>query len=241
LLHRNRDREFTVHRGPFPIAYDAGMLGHVLALYAGKERSPEHPRWISGEMGGQVLELRRTLLPRIRVFTNLREMDILDFASNTGSTTAVLAETAVGSRITSVDTDLSRLEITRRRLRHHGLLDSAHLLRILPVTQCGDLPLSRESFDFVLASEDSHRTPPVSLHEPLVLELWRVLRPGGWLFVRGLRHTGNRHVMEPLREAGHAFDRPGSADRPFGFSLAAIGLHTDHLCLRKPDAEELGA
>jgi 2-polyprenyl-3-methyl-5-hydroxy-6-metoxy-1,4-benzoquinol methylase len=204
------------HLGPFPIAYDGGMLGLVLAMHAGSESMPEHRRWIHEHMGGRVVALRERLLPQIRAFTNLREMDILDFGCGTGSTTAVLAEAAVGSRTTGIDIDARGLEIARRRLRHHGVDQSIELLRVPPVSRAGDLPLRSESFDFILANAVLEHVVPVAARPQVVLEMWRLLRPGGLLYIsetpnplcpaRGRRGMTYWGVVRPLRKSGARFE-----------------------------------
>jgi SAM-dependent methyltransferase len=155
----------------------------VLEMHRGSEGLPLYDSWIREHLGGRVLAFRERLIPNILVFTDLRGLNILDFGCGTGSTTVVLAEAARDSRILGVDIDPRSLEIARLRLQHHGLDRRVGLERIPPVRNPGDLPLEETRFDFILANGVLEHVTPFRLRSILLLELWRLLRPGGLLYV----------------------------------------------------------
>jgi ubiquinone/menaquinone biosynthesis C-methylase UbiE len=167
----------------YPIAYGDQMLCLVRDMHAGSESLPGYPRWIAEHMGGRVLAFRARLLPQMRAFTDLRGLDILDFGCGTGSTTVVLAEASEGGSLTGIDVDQRGLEIAALRLRHHGLEARVRLQHIAPVSQCGDLPLPGASFDLVLANGVLEHVVPFAVRPQIVLEMWRLLRPGGLLYI----------------------------------------------------------
>jgi SAM-dependent methyltransferase len=173
----------AARRAAHPIAYDAAFLEAVLDYHSGAEALPGYAGWIHDHMGGRVVEFRGRLLPQILAFTDLHDQDVLDFGCGTGSTTVVLAEAAPSCRVTGLDIDAAGLEIARARLRHHGLLDRVELRRVDPVGRAGDLPLPDASFDFVLANGVLEHVVPFAARPQVVLEMWRLLRPGGRLFV----------------------------------------------------------
>jgi SAM-dependent methyltransferase len=167
----------------YPIEYDDVMLARVRAMHAGSESLPGYPRWIDEHMGGRVLAFRARLLPQILAFTPLCGLDLLDFGCGTGSTTVVLAEAAPDARLTGLDVDGPGLEIAALRLQHHGCRERVRLQKIEPVRRAGDLPLADASFDFVLANGVLEHVVPFSSRPQVLLEMWRLLRPGGLLYL----------------------------------------------------------
>ncbi len=159
------------------------MLELVTRMHAGAEGLPFYREWIDGHMGGRVLTFRERLMPQIRAFTNLRGMDVLDFGCGTGSTTVVLCENAESSRITAMDIDPHSLEIAALRLRHHAMEDRVTTHRIPAVRRIGDVPVESGSFDFILANGVLEHVVPFSTRPQVILEMWRLLRPGGMLFI----------------------------------------------------------
>ena len=167
----------------YPIAYDAAFLARVRAFHAGAEHLPGYRHWIDEHMGGRVVTFRSRLLPHIRAFTALRGLDILDFGCGTGSSAVVLGEAAEGGTLTGIDVDAAGLELARLRLLHHGLASRVRLQAIRPVTGAGDLPYADASFDFILANGVLEHVVPFSTRPAVILEMWRLLRPGGLLYL----------------------------------------------------------
>jgi SAM-dependent methyltransferase len=173
----------VVRQARHPIAYDSAMIERVLDMHTGSELLPRYATWIDAHLGGRVVEFRERLLPNILAFTDLRGMDVLDFGCGTGSTTVVLAEASPGARILGLDVDAPSLDIARMRLRHHGLEERVALQVIPPVAHRGDLPIEAGSFDFILANGVLEHVTPFAVRPQVVLEMWRLLRPGGMLYI----------------------------------------------------------
>lgn len=165
----------------YPITYDAGFLERVLDFHAGSEPLPGYAGWITDHMGGRVETFRGRLLPHIRAFTDLRGLDILDFGCGTGSSLVVLGEAARASRLTGIDVDVRGLELAAARARHHQV--EATLQSIQPVTRAGDLPFADARFDFILANGVLEHVVPIATRPQVVLEMWRLLKPGGLLYI----------------------------------------------------------
>ncbi len=174
---------------PYPIAYDAEFLRQVRDLHAGSESLPGYNHWIHEHMGGRVVTFRARLVPHIHAFTPLRNLDVLDFGCGTGSSLVVLGEMANGGTLTGIDVDRRGIQIAALRVRHHGLADRAVLQAIEPVQKPGDLPFASESFDFILANGVLEHVVPFSTRPAVILEMWRLLRPGGLLYLTETPNT----------------------------------------------------
>lgn len=113
----------------------------------------------------------------IRVLLGLKPgQTLLDVAAGTGRIAIPLAEK--GIRVTLFDISHAMLSLAR---------ENAEAKRI-GALQCTEgslrsLPFADERFDAVIANRFLHLYP-VSLYRPFVLEMWRLLRPGGVLLVQ---------------------------------------------------------
>jgi 2-polyprenyl-3-methyl-5-hydroxy-6-metoxy-1,4-benzoquinol methylase len=175
LAHRLR----TAH----PIPYEDEMLRLVEHMNAAAESPAAFRQWVEDHMGGRVLAFRQRLMPQILAFTDLRDLEILDFGCGTGSTTVVLAESTEDGRITATDIDRQALEIAALRFRHHGVEHRIRIQHIPPVVEVGDLPFQDERFDFILANGVLEHVVPFSARPKVVLEMWRILKQGGLLCI----------------------------------------------------------
>lgn len=168
---------------PLPIQYSAEMVQLVERMHAGAERLPGYAGWIADHLGGRVVAFRQRLVPQILAFTDLRDLDGLDFGCGTGSSTVALWERAERGRWTALDVDRDGLEIARLRFRHHGMEGRVTLHAIEPVQRVGDLPFASASYDFILANGVLEHVVPFATRPAVVAEMWRLLRPGGLLFI----------------------------------------------------------
>lgn len=113
----------------------------------------------------------------IERFTTLQDKELLDFGAGCGGSSLILAR--LGARVTSVEPDASYVRVARLRARDTGLAD-----RITPlhVPDTRRLPFEGETFDVATANGVLEHIPP-AWRGACLMEMWRVLRPGGFLFV----------------------------------------------------------
>lgn len=134
--------------------------------------------------------------------------DVLDVGCGTGRNANALSE--LGNRVVGIDIAPTAIRLARERAR--GGAGAA-------TYQVGDIgapyPFLDASFDLVLdvtsSNSLSEKERVIMLHE-----IQRVLRPGGYLFVRGLCKDGDKHAKNLIRQS------PGSEMDTY--RIDALGL-----------------
>ena len=95
------------------------------------------------------------------------------------------------TRLVGLDISPDMVAIARNHTREFGLADRAeHLLG-----SADAIPVADSAFEAVFTSRSLHEWLNPRL---LLTELWRVLKPGGTLFVSDLRRDLPRSVCNPL-------------------------------------------
>jgi SAM-dependent methyltransferase len=122
-----------------------------------------------------------------RRYGPLRDQTIVDLGCGPGFYTRALR--ALGARVVPVDNDPDEMRLA-------GDPPEAALL-----ADAGNLPLERNSVDGVFCSNLLEHTPAV---EPVMAEIERVLRPGGWAFISWTNWYSpwGGHDMSPYQYLG---------------------------------------
>lgn len=151
---------------------------------------------------------------------DLKNAGVLDAGCGTGRASKILSER--GSNVTSVDLGYNLVKLTKEKAD----TDTAQV-------SITELPFSSDSFDIVFCSEVIEHIP-----DPLqgVNELWRVLKPGGWLSLStpnylwqypvrfaskiGLRpYKGYENFLRPARLRNHILELGGKIIEHRGIHL----------------------
>jgi ubiquinone/menaquinone biosynthesis C-methylase UbiE len=138
---------------------------------------------------------------------------VFDAGTGTAQIPIELLSRGFAAQIVAADAAASMLELARRNIEQAGYAD-----RIEPVLRdCKALPEVAGTFDLVMSNSIVHHIP-----EPagVLAECWRILKPGGLLFVRDLfrpeyevtlnqlvqQYAGdaNAHQQQLFRESLHA-------------------------------------
>lgn len=119
-----------------------------------------------------------------RLGVDLGDKTILDFGCGAGASSVILCRLG-GKKIIGVDCAKGELEIARLRARDCALTDRLEFLYVAPTHE---LPFKSESFAVVFCNGVLEHIPPTE-RSRYVVELWRLLAPGGYLFVH---ETPNR-------------------------------------------------
>lgn len=117
--------------------------------------------------------------------------DCLDLGTGTALIPIEICQRSEAIRFLALDASIPMLELARYRLELSGTTDRIQLVH-------GDVKqLSFEDsfFDAVISNSLVHHLPnPIEM----LVEAWRVLRPGGWLFIRDLSRPSAVEEVERL-------------------------------------------
>lgn len=146
-----------------------------------------------------------------------RGQDVLDLGTGNAAIPVCLCQADRSVRVMASDASPAMLDMARYRIEMAGLRDRIQL-------HCGDakqLNFSDAYFDSVLSNSLIHH---LAAPESVLDEAWRVLRPGGWLFVRDLVRPESAERVEAL-VAEHAGNEAPAAQQLLRQSLyAALSL-----------------
>jgi 2-polyprenyl-3-methyl-5-hydroxy-6-metoxy-1,4-benzoquinol methylase len=119
-----------------------------------------------------------------RFSIDLHNKTILDFGCGSGASSIILSKLG-GKKIVGVDFAKDSVEIARLRARDSAVQDRVDFL-CMPETR--KLPFQDESFTLILCNGVIEHIPPAE-RDVYIIELWRLLAPGGYFFVH---ETPNR-------------------------------------------------
>jgi SAM-dependent methyltransferase len=134
-------------------------------------------------------------------------MRILDAGCGTGRNLVYLLR--AGFDVWATDRDAAAIEGVRRLAASLAPALAADRLRVEPVERAS---FADASFDVVVSSAVVHFAADHAHFDAMVDEMWRVLAPGGFLFVRLASSIGMPDRMTPLGTPGR-FRLPDGSDR----------------------------
>ncbi|MCP4164793.1 MAG: class I SAM-dependent methyltransferase [Chloroflexi bacterium] len=154
--------------------------------------------------------LNNTITP----VTTLDGKIVLDFGAGGGASAINLCRLGA-SKVHGVDIDADLIGMAEMRVEEYGLDDR---ISFHPAKDTTRLPFEADTFDVVVCSAVLEHIRPADRQAHLA-ELWRVLQPGGYLFIMG---TPNR--LWPID--GHTTCLPLVPYLP----LNVLGKYTLHKC-----------
>jgi ubiquinone/menaquinone biosynthesis C-methylase UbiE len=167
-------RAASVKPPAFP--YSDEFKNHIRSMLHDREGTADYDAWFHMAQA-RVDFQRRNFLPSLHRFVDCRDQRVLEIGCGTGPTTVVLA--VQGARVVATDIDPRMTEATRLRVRDHGLSDR---VESLTVDRSDRLPFADATFDLVVVNGVLEHVPPAE-RAGILRDLWRVVRPGGHLFV----------------------------------------------------------
>ena len=143
-------------------------------------------------------------------------LNVLDAGTGTAQIPIELASRrtlAAGLVITATDLAEEMLKVAAENVAAAGMSDAIQLERV----DCKAMPFGDASFDAVMSNSIVHHIPePVAVFR----EMWRVLKPGGLLFVRDLLRPDDEATLNGLVET-YAGDENEHQQKMFRESLHA--------------------
>ncbi|NLE75336.1 MAG: class I SAM-dependent methyltransferase [Chloroflexi bacterium] len=160
-----------VQRSRFETTYSRELIEALLEA--------KGPTWLRDEIdrAENPQRIAQPLLDLVGRFATLGDAQLLDFGAGCGGSSLILAR--AGARVTSVEPVASYAQVIGLRARDAGLSDRIAALHV-PDTR--SLPFADHRFDLITANGVLEHIPP-ALRRSCLQEAWRVLRPGGLLFV----------------------------------------------------------
>ena len=142
-----------------------------------------------------------------------RNGHVFDAGTGTAQIPIELMRQGFSGTVTASDLAESMLVVARRNVQTAQLSESINLV----LRDCKQLPESDATYDAVMSNSIVHHIP-----EPrsVLTELWRVLKPGGLLFVRDLVRPRTTESLEHLVST-YAGDANEHQQRMFRESLHA--------------------
>lgn len=158
---------------------------------------------LSSDESEDLAKFVRWLSRQKKDFPLAKSFDVLDLGTGNGRNIIFLAR-ELGARGTGFDISTAAIAEARRAGQDLPLTFEARSI-------AGDLPIEDSSRDLVLDMMTSHFLK-ASERQYLRDEIHRVLRPGGWLFMKTFLRDDDLHTERLLRE--FPADEPGSYIHP---------------------------
>jgi ubiquinone/menaquinone biosynthesis C-methylase UbiE len=117
--------------------------------------------------------------------------DCLDLGTGTALIPIEICQRKDGVRFLAMDASIPMLEMARYRLELSGCMDRIQLVH----GNAKQLNFEEHFFDAVVSNSLIHHLPDP---REMLSEAWRVLRPGGWLFIRDLFRPETAEAVEKL-------------------------------------------
>src|SRR5262249_44438263 len=116
---------------------------------------------------------------------------VLDVGTGTAQVPVELCRQRAGAQVIAIDAAEHMLAVGQRNVEAAGLIERARVQRC----DAQSLPLTAGDFGAVISNSIVHHIP-----EPIAVlrEMVRVLRPGGWLFVRDLMRPPDEEALRHL-------------------------------------------
>lgn len=131
---------------------------------------------------------------------------VLDVGTGTAQIPIELCRRALDAHVVAIDLAEHMLSLGRQNVARAGLTSRIELRRVdAKLTQ-----LDGGSFPTVMSNSIVHHIPEPSV---VLAEMWRLVAPGGWLFVRDLSRPDDEGTLDALvaRYAGEPPSDPAAA------------------------------
>lgn len=119
--------------------------------------------------------VKNNLLNLIYRFTSLNGKKVLDFGSGSGASSVILARE--GTSVIGIEPNNDLIKIAKLRARDSGVGNKVEFIESMQ-----KLPFGDRTFDIIIFNAVIEHIHPKE-RRATIKEIWRVLRPGGYLFI----------------------------------------------------------
>jgi ubiquinone/menaquinone biosynthesis C-methylase UbiE len=153
------------------------------------------------------------LLAKLQLKSTASPIQILDAGTGTAQIPLELMGRGIDAAVTATDLAEQMLIVAQQNVIAAGFAKSIYLV----LADCKQLPDANGTYDVVMSNSIVHHIP-----EPLqvLAELWRILKPGGLLFVRDLMRPDDQTTLDELVQT-YAGTSTGHQQQMFRDSLHA--------------------
>lgn len=137
---------------------------------------------------------------------------VLDAGTGTGHIPIELCQQRDDVRVLAVDLSEAMLNLARANVERAGLSSRIQI----ETADCKALPLADGTADVVMSNSLIHHIPDP---QPALAEFWRIVHPGGLLFVRDLARPDSETAVESI------VDRVAADGTPYERQLLRQSLH----------------
>lgn len=163
------------------------------------DREYKNPKFVTGNDGPQADTLRFLKFLKKEEKFIFEEKNILDLGCGTGRNSNYLAEK--GNYVIGIEISKTAIEIAKSRAKKSGLIVD---YRLGDIGEAYDVP--DKSMDLILDITSSNSLDEKG-REVYLNETYRILRDGGYFFVRALCKDGNQNVKNLLKASpGREYD-----------------------------------
>ncbi len=162
----------VMHHSTFTTGYSRELLEMILAV--------KGATWLRDEVARAENPdyIQRPLGRLIKRFTSIAGKTVLDFGCGCGASSVALARLGAG-KVYGVEPNPAYAQIARRRVEESGLDGRVQVHHVPDTTQ---LPLPDAAVDLAVCNAVLEHIPP-DRRAAHLREIWRVLRPGGYLLI----------------------------------------------------------
>ena len=133
-------------------------------------------KWLQDELGRADKIMAREAVV-LRRYLDIRDRRLLDFGCGAGASSVVWAK--LGATVTGIEPDAQLAAAARLRVVEDGVQQTAHILHVPDTLH---LPLAADSFQVCICNAVLEHIPPKE-RGGYLREIWRVLEPGGYLYI----------------------------------------------------------
>lgn len=153
------------------------LTASIQTLLRGKENHPRYQRWFDDYFTLEDRHLKNFVV-LLKEYTDLKDKLILDFGCGTGGSSVALGLNS--AKVIGVEPQDDHVQVAQARIKKYQLGD---LVKVSQLTDTIELPFPNGTFDICVCHSVLEYI--IKDRPKYIKEMWRVIKPGGLLFIAG--------------------------------------------------------